>query len=280
MQKDQLGLACWGLRELPLEEQLALTRRLGVNAMEFSIANAPKDFPLTITDADMAWIRKRYEQAQIPLTYVVTGNDFTQPDPAAVEADRLKVQRVIELCAALGAKTLRIFAGFSPAEVVVGERFTRMAEAITAMAGVAEQNRITLALELHGGVTRSGAGMKYIHSVTTRMDRLEELLACVPQSVALLLDPANLWAVGVTDPLPYYQKFRDRIAYIHVKDFATLPDGSLRPAACGASALDWRGFMHAARDYRGALMVEYENPEDVEQGMRTCLDSMQTLLTQ
>ena len=279
MQKEQLGLACWGLRELPLEEQLALTARLGVSAMEFSIANAPKDFPLSITDADMAWIRKRYDAAQIPLTYVVTGNDFTQPDPAAVEADMLKVQRVIALCAALGAKYLRIFAGFSPAEDVVGERFTRMAQAITAMAEVAEQKHVTLALELHGGVTPSGAGMKYIHSVTTRMDRLEELLARVPQSVALLLDPANLWAVGVTDPRPYYQKFRDRIAYIHIKDFATLPDGSLRPAACGASALDWPAFVTLAHDFQGALMVEYENPEDVEQGMRTCLHYMQTLLT-
>lgn len=278
MKREQLGLACWGLRELPLEEQLALTQRVGVSAMEFSIANAPKDFPLTINDVDIAWIRKRYDAAGIPLEYVVTGNDFTQFDPAAVEADKHKVHRVIALCAALGAKYLRIFAGFSPAGEVVGQRFTRMTEALTSVAEEAERYGVTLALELHGGVKSFGAGMRYVHSVTTQMDRLEELLASVPESIALLLDPANLWAVGITDPQRYYQRFKDRIAYIHIKDFATLPDGSMRPAACGESALDWTAFVNAASDFSGALMVEYENTGDVEQGMRTCLHYMNTLL--
>ena len=271
MKKDQLGLACWGLRELPLSQQLALTQRLGVSGMEFSIANAPKDYPLTMDAGEIAFVRTQYQNMGIPLCYVVTGNDFTQADPAAVDADLRKVKRVIALCEQLGAKYLRVFAGFSPAQAVTGERFKRMAAALTAAANEATAHGITLALELHGGVERFGQGMRYVHSVTTEMDSLEALLAAVPKTIELLMDPANLWAVGVTDPERYYLRFQDRIAYIHIKDFVTLPDGSMRPSVCGESALDWASFLHAAAAFNGAMMIEYENPEDVEQGMRACL---------
>ena len=278
MNTTQLGLACWGLRELPLEAQLALARRVGARGMEFSIANAPKDFSLAMDAADIARVRRAYDQAELPLNFVVTGNDFTQADPAAVQADLDKVERVIALCGALGAQYLRIFAGFSPADDVVGERFTRMAAALTRAASAAERRHVTLAVELHGGVEPCGMGTRYIHSVTTRLDRIEEILAAVPASVMLLMDPANLWAVGVTEPQRYYRALRDRVAYFHIKDFVTLPDGSLRPAACGRSALDWAALVNEASDFDGALMAEYENPEDVEQGMRDCLNYMKMLL--
>ena len=39
----ELGLAAWGLRELPLEKQLALAKKLRVKYVEFSIANYDKD---------------------------------------------------------------------------------------------------------------------------------------------------------------------------------------------------------------------------------------------
>jgi len=115
MNEHQLGLACWGLRELPQSEQLAMARRLGVSELEFSIANAPKDYPLTMGKTEIADIRAMYQNAGIPLRYVVTGNDFTQENPEAVHADLQKVNRVIALCELLGAKVLRVFAGFSKA---------------------------------------------------------------------------------------------------------------------------------------------------------------------
>lgn len=278
MNKEQLGLACWGLRELPLSRQLAMAGNLGVHEMEFSIANAPKDYPLSMSAADIAYVRKSYEDAGLPLRYVVTGNDFTQYAAAAVENDVQKVKRVIDLTKALGAQTLRIFAGFTPAAEVVGERFTRMAAALTDAARHAEKQGVTLAVELHGCVAPGAMGCVYTHSVTTQADTLHALLDAVPHSVQLLMDPANLWAVGVTDPERYYRLYRDRIAYIHLKDFVPLPDGTLKPAACGESRMNLAAFLKEADDFDGALMMEYENPEDVERGMRACLQYVTELI--
>ena len=39
----KFGNASWGFRETPLEEQLKLTKRLGLEVLELGIANAPKD---------------------------------------------------------------------------------------------------------------------------------------------------------------------------------------------------------------------------------------------
>lgn len=56
----KFGNASWGFREKPLEEQLKITREMGLALLELGIANAPKDIPLDITDEQIDEIRMLY----------------------------------------------------------------------------------------------------------------------------------------------------------------------------------------------------------------------------
>lgn len=278
MKAEQIGIACWGLREIPLEEQLRLTQRLNGSFMELGIANAPRDLPLRATTAELAGVRNLFDKYHIPLEYAATGNNFTAESEAEVRAEVEKVRTVIGICEALQISWLRIFAGFSPADKVSGVCFDNMADALLNVAAYASQHGVQLAIELHGGVTAHSVGVEHFHSVTTRHDKLETLLRVLPKEVSFVLDPANLWAVGITEPEQYYQWLSDRIAYIHLKDFQPLPSGYIMPSACGTSRLNWQSFLDYTRDFTGPLLIEYENPEDVEHGMRESINYIKSLL--
>jgi sugar phosphate isomerase/epimerase len=279
MEAGQIGLACWGLRKLPLDRQLALCGRLGVKRMELGIANGDTDLPLDTTDAQAAAVRRQCAQAGIRLDAAATGCDFTQADGAAVVADVQKIGRAVRLCGQLGIPWLRVFAGFSPAAEVAGPRWDRMIEALCRCAGAAEKSGTRLAVETHGGVAASGRGVRHFSSVTTQRECLSRLLRELPPEIGFVLDPANLCAAERTDPLEAYSLLKGRIAYLHAKGFAADACGDLHPAACGTGLPDWEAFFAGAADYAGPVLIEYEIPEDVEQGMAQSIRCMSQLCT-
>ena len=114
----KFGNASWGFRETPLEEQLKITKGLGLEVLELGIANAPKDLPLDTTDAELDNVKKLYEKYGIELCCASTGNDFS----CGNKDDVAKIKRVTDMSAKLGIKYLRIFAGFSP---VTSNRFSK-----------------------------------------------------------------------------------------------------------------------------------------------------------
>lgn len=113
------GNASWGFHEMDLEEQLKITAKMELPILELGIANAPKDLPLDASDSELENVKSLYKKYGVKLMCAATGNDFTNGNSDDVE----KVKRVIDICAKLGVKYLRIFAGFSPAAEVVGERW-------------------------------------------------------------------------------------------------------------------------------------------------------------
>ncbi len=270
----RFGNASWGFRETPLEEQLKITKNMGLTVLELGIANAPNDIPLDVNQDGIREIRRLYQAYGIELLCAATGNDFTNGNTADVQ----KIQRVIDICLALGIKILRIFAGFSHGEEVVGARWDTMIQGLVECAEYAKKQGVTLAIETHGGVDGFEDGVKHFHSTTTIPELLDKLLAEVPENVMLNFDPANLNAVGVTDVVGMYKKWQSRIVAIHLKDFATLPSGHLRPAACGEGTIDWRALMQAVDGFDGPLLFEYENVEDVADGLMRCLDCIRQAL--
>lgn len=263
---QQIGLACWGMRELPLAEQVALCKKLGAFTMELDIANGKSGLSLDVGEEDLKRVRALFEQAGLPLSWAAAGNDFTQPDREGLLRDADKVCRAVDICQKLGITHLRIFAGFFPANEVRGARWDGLMWALGFCARHARKAGVQLCLELHGGVRPFLSGVEHFHSVSTKWDMLCALAQQAPPDLAFLLDPANLWAVG-EDPARYYDLMKGRIAYMHVKDFCRQEDGSLKPVACGQGGLDWKAFLAHAR-YEGPAFIEYENPEDVEEGMR------------
>lgn len=261
----KFGNAAWGFRELELEEQLKITHKMGLKIHELGIANAETDVKLDASDAELESVRKLYEKYQIELLCAATGNDFT----CGNNDDVAKIKRVTDMCAVLGVKYLRIFAGFSHKEEVTGGRWDMMVESLNTCAEYAKEKGVVLAVETHGGVDGfDGGEVEHFNSVTTCTDTLKRLLDELDKSIMFNYDPANLYAVGHKDPNEVYGLLRGRVAYVHLKDFKTMPSGHKKPAACGESDMDWSKIAVGLKDFDGSLLFEYEIPSDLEDGLK------------
>ena len=137
----------------------------------------------------------------------------------------------------------------------------------------AKTKQVVLCVETHGGVTALDNGaLVHFNSVTTRTDLWKEILKT---GVSIAYDPANLGAVGATCPAGFYKQFKDRIDYVHLKDFRDV-EGGVLPAACGEGRLDWKRLMETLRSFSGPAMIEYELPDDVKEGMTRSLEFLKT----
>lgn len=261
------GLAAWGLREESLESQLRITAGLGLDLLEFSIANYDKDALQTgATAGQIEEVRELFRKSGVRLECGCTGNDFTNDD---VESQIRKVSEVIDIAAALGLRYLRIFAGFNSDSLIYGSRKERMLNALRTVHEHARKKNILLCVETHGGVTALDNGaLLHFNSATTRTDFWKEILAT---GVSCAYDPANLAAVGTCAPCAFYRQFREKIAYVHLKDFRDT-EGGILPAACGEGRLDWPCLMNTLKEFSGPAMIEYELPGDVEDGMKRSLE--------
>lgn len=261
------GLAAWGLREESLESQLRITRELGLDLLEFSIANCTTDvLQVGSSDAEIEEVKSLFRKYGVSPECGCTGDDLTEND---VDRQREKLTEVVGIAAKLGVRYLRVFAGFNSDSVVYGERLERMLAAMRDLHAAASARNVVICIETHGGVTAFPNGaLLHFHSVTTRTDSLKRILET---GVSLCYDPANLSAVGSVSPEEFYRLFKDRIPYIHLKDFKDVP-GGIVPVACGEGRLDWRALMTALKDYDGPAMIEYELPGDVRDGMARSLD--------
>ena len=261
------GLAAWGLREESLESQLRITRDLGLDLLELSIANYDKDALQTgCSDPEIEKVKALFKKYGVRLECGCTGDDLTNDD---VDSQLEKLAEVIGIASKLGIRYLRIFAGFNSDSAVYGGKYERMLAALKQLNDLASGKGIVLCVETHGGVTSLDNGaLLHFNSVTTRIDSLKKILET---GVSLCYDPANLSAVGSAAPETFYTIFKNRIPYIHLKDFKDIP-GGIVPAACGEGRLNWNILMETLKDYDGSAMIEYELPGDVRDGMARSLE--------
>ena len=268
----EYGNAAWGLRELPLEEQLKLTQAMGLHLLELSIANYHRDVLQPDASAEqIRQVKALFAQYDVRPDCGATGNDFTAGSAADVRESLDRVKRAADIAAALGVKVLRIFAGFTSDSLVYGERFDRALEALQLAAEHVRGTGVRLAIETQGGVAATGDVLHHSATVTTRIDTMRKLLESLPAAeIGMNYDPANLAAVGDAAPERWFGLFRDRIVLVHLKDFRDVP-GGIVPAGCGEGRLDWKALPAVLKEYDGPALIEYELPADVEDGLRRSL---------
>lgn len=255
------GNAAWGFRETPLEEQFKITADMGLEELEIGIANAPNDISLDVTDSELEAVKALSSKYNINMTCAATGDDFTVGND-----DVVKVKRVIDICKKLGVTNLRIFAGFTALEDVSAEAFDTMIEAMGEVCRYAKTQGIVPVIETHGGVNGFEDGVEHFASTTTDLETLKKILSALPDNARVCFDPANLYAVE-KNPVQFYEEIKDKVAYAHFKDFAKLPSGHIKPSFCGDSDMDWAAILDAMKDFNGVAVFEYENTEDIKEGL-------------
>lgn len=269
----QFGNAAWGFRETPLEQQLDITkRRMGLSILELSVAGHPNDvLQVNATPAHIDKVQKLFADYEVEISCTATGNDFTLPGKSDNLQQLENVRKVIDIAEQLGGRYLRIFAGFAPLEEVTGSRRGVMIDCLKATVDYAAAAGIIPVMETHGGVTALPSGVKHFHSISSHPDTLAEILDDIPE-LFINFDPANLYAVGISRPEKVYCRFKDKIRYVHLKDFVPTGNGeTVYPAACGESDMDWNALLKAMRDFSGPALIEYENTNDVAAGCQRSL---------
>ena len=274
MAEFKFGNAVWGFRENTIEEKLKITHDMGLHIFELGIANADSDVPLDVTDEEIEEIKALYKKYDIEMLTAATGNDFTMGD----DSDDEKVKKAIDICAKFGAKYIRVFAGFTPVAEVVGDKWNTMIRCINECGDYAASKGVVVTIETHGGVTAYDDGVEHFYSTSTEPKALMKMISQLSDSVKFNYDPANVWAVGIKKPNELYQKIKDRVATVHLKDFVTLPSGHLKPAACGESEMDWTEIMTGLKGFEGPMMYEYEIPDDIREGSIRCHEYMKKVI--
>jgi len=266
MKNMKLGSASWGFRETPLEEQLKITNSLGLKYLELGFANGQSDLPLHCTHERLDEVKALFNKYGVYLECGATGNDFTNGNLE----DLPKIYNVIDMCSYLGIKYLRIFAGFSHVEEVVGSRWDIMLEGLTKVYEYARDKNVVPVIETHGGVDSFDDGVIHFYSTSSKPEILLKMLEELPSDAKICYDPANLYAVGIKEPDTVYQMIKDKVCYMHIKDFSALPSGRILPSACGESNMDWKKILKGIGNFDGPMLLEYENTEDVKDGLDKC----------
>ena len=271
----KFGSAAWGFRETPLEEQFKITADMGLEELELGIANAPRDIPLDVSENELERVKKLSEKYGVKTSCAATGDDFTTGTD-----DIEKLKKVILICEKLGVKYLRIFAGFTALKEVTGEKFDIMVKALKEVSLYAAEKNIVPVIETHGGVNGFDDGVEHFESTTTDLETLKKILSLLPENLRICFDPANLYAVGIKKPESFYEEIKDKVAYAHFKDFKSLESGHLKPSHCGDSDMDWNAILNAMKDFDGICMFEYENTEDIKEGLKRSYEHIKKLLKQ
>lgn len=267
----RLGYASWGFRETPLEKQLEIVSRDGLDVLELGIHGSDNDFlGLNPTDEQIEYVKGLFKKYGVELLCASTGNDFTS-DTESVKNSVEEVKNVLLTASKLGVKYLRIFAGFAPKNEVVGEKFDLMIAALNEVASFADSVGVAPVVETHGGVNASCDGVEHYASVSTDLETLKKILDSV-KTVGVNFDPANLSAVGIDNIVEYYKTIEPRVKYAHLKDFKVLNSGKLEPTYLGNGKTDFSELLPIMELKDMPALFEYEPVEDVEFGLKKCLD--------
>ena len=259
--------AAWGFRETPLEEQFRITADMGLSILEIGIANADGDIPLDVSDDELLKVKEMAKSYGVNILAAATGNDFTTGSE-----DVGKIKRVIDICSTVGIPNLRIFAGFTPLEKLTEEAIECAKNALFEVCVYAYEKNVTPVIETHGAVDCYDDGVVHIMSSTTDLKTLKDILNSLPDNAGICFDPANLYAVGIKKPEEFYNEIKNRVVYAHFKDFKPLQSGHIKPSYCGDSDMDWDAILRAMKEFDGFCAFEYENTEDIKDGLIKCSD--------
>jgi sugar phosphate isomerase/epimerase len=271
---DKLTLGCgeWGFRNRTLPEYFDIATSLGFRHLEFGIGGGwAGRLPEAPTPGDVARFRNLAERHAVTTRYCCLENDFTRPDPAEHEKQLRTVLSQLPAAAECGAKVVRLFAGFTPAEQMSEPIWKRLLGALETSAAAAAGRGMTVAIETHGAITTLPDGsLAHRHTVTTRRDCLARLLREIPPEVAFNYDPGNLKAADPTDDRYAADLLAGRVSYCHLKDWRRQGDGWVA-CAPGDDSIDY-SLLLPVPGYDGVYLIEYEPLEDTLDGLKRSLD--------
>ncbi|MFC0212497.1 sugar phosphate isomerase/epimerase family protein [Paenibacillus chartarius] len=242
----------------------------------------PLGFNLTEQPELIEAIRRRAVEAGIELSNYAVGGNFADLDPDAFEQEIERLQREVDIAAALGVKLMRHDVASSPDISIrhYNEQLPRLAEACRRIADYAAEYGITTSVENHGLFVQAA-------------DRVQALIHLVDRdNFKTTLDVGNFLCVD-EDPAAAVSRNIGYASMVHIKDFyvrrgeRTLSEGwfrsahgsFLRGAIVGHGDIDLPHVLRIIKQsgYDGCLSVEFEGIEPCRSGARIGLDQLKAM---
>jgi len=252
---DRWTTSMWGFRERDLPEFLQTMCELGIRNICLTIGPAlPAGLSLVPDSKETSIVRALVEKFGLRVVELCGAFDLTRPTGLDREVGLALAQ--LDAAHRLGARIFRVFAGWIREQLATDRTYAQVSEALSTIGKSAAKLGLIVAMENHGGVTRTAEQTK----------RILDAVDC--DAVGLNYDPANFLFHG-EDPAEALEVLRDRIVFTHFKGVRRRPDGTSEYCRVREGAIDYvEIFRKLLPDYDGLLGLEYEEPADVIAGTR------------
>lgn len=220
---------------MTLQSFLETVRDMGLNGVELTSYYFP-----TTERGYLNQLKRRALECGLAISGTAIGSDFAQPDAEKRRAHVQMTREWTDHSVILGAPTLRVFAGPVREGCTQEQAFRWVVECLQECAAYAAEQGVLLALENHGGLTRTA-------------DQTLALLQAVGSDwLGLNLDVGNFSGdayMQLEQCAPYAVAAHAKVEY---------------EGADGRAPVDYERVRRMMENvgYRGFLAIEYEEPAD------------------
>jgi sugar phosphate isomerase/epimerase len=230
-----------------------LAAEMNLDAVEFTAYYFPETTP-----EYLARLKGRCSRLGLDVSGTAVGNNFCVSDPAKLKEQITSVKQWTERSAALGAKTMRIFAG--PLEKGDSEEKARArcVEAIQEACDHAAKFGVILALENHGGIVNT-------------IDQMLTLVKAVKHDwFGVNWDTGNFHS---DDPYADLEKLAPYAVTVQIKT-------EIKRAGKNAEEADLKRKIDILRSvgYRGYVALEYEAAEEPKTAIPRHVETLKKLM--
>ena len=251
--RQYLNLAKKPQPDMTLEQFADLAASYGLDAIE------PTAYYFADTSpAYLARLKGHCSRLGLDVSGTAVGNDFCTPDADKLKGQIAHVKKWAEIAAALGAKTVRIFAGGVARGDTEEKARRRCVAAIEEACDHAAKVGVYLALENHGGITAT-------------CDQILAIVKAVRHDwFGVNLDTGNF---HTPDPYGDLARLAPYAVTVQIKT-EVQPKGKKKEDADLKRLLDILRSAH----YRGYVALEYEAKEDPKTAVPKAIKALQKLV--
>lgn len=205
-------------------------------------------------------LRGLLTETGLSLVGVYTGGNFVYPEILPDELHRIR--RAADAASTFGAEQLVVGGGARRADGTRDTDYDRLAEALDAVVGIAEERGLSACYHPH------------LSTIAESPDEIQRVFE--RSRIGFCPDTAHL-AAGGGDPAALIRRYPDRIRHVHLKDLDTA-SSAFRPL--GHGDLDFTDVLAAVHEvgYDGWLIVELDyydgDPAEAARISRAFLDKV------
>lgn len=194
-------------RAMSLAQWIDLAATLGVDGLEFYVGFL-KDDPTFLKST-----KSQLEKHGLAMPMLCCSPDFTQPDPALLQAEIDREKRMIELTAFFGGRFCRVLSGQRRVGLSRAEGVAQVVHVIKSLLPFAKKHGVVLTMENH----YKDNYWQY-PEFAQRMDVFAEIVDQIDSPwFGVNYDPSNAFLAG-DDPLALLDRVKHRVVSMHASD--------------------------------------------------------------